>query len=118
MMRNQIEFTQEGNGVDSSNAGGILMKFEFKGQEYAFASPINEAFARVFAEFMDAVKKHEEFPDDIIHMTAIMMEEAGEAMQAANDVVHADASLEPLRTELAQTAAMCIRCLVNLEDRA
>lgn len=51
-------------------------------------------------------------------MTAIMMEEAGEAMQAANDVVHADASLEPLRLELVQTAAMCIRCLVNLEDRA
>lgn len=70
--------------------------------------------------YNEAITKHPDstWPKDIIHMTAIMMEEAGEAMQAANDAVHAGASLEPLRLELAQTAAMCIRCLVNLEDRA
>ena len=76
------------------------------------------AYRRVTAAYNDAIKKHQLFPHDIIHMTAIMAEEAGEAVQAANDVVHDGASLEPLRRELAQTAAMCIRCLVHLEDRA
>lgn len=73
----------------------------------------------IMDELENARKKHPDFPkDDVIHMTAIMAEEAGEAIQAANDVVYGDKSLEPLRRELAQTAAMCIRCLVNLEDRA
>lgn len=78
------------------------------------------ALNRILDAYNDAITKHPDaaWPKDIIHMTAIMMEEAGEAMQAANNVVHEDASLEPLRTELAQTAAMCLRCLINLEDRA
>jgi len=74
---------------------------------------------RIIKAYNAAIEKHpDNWPRDVVHMTAIMMEEAGEAVQAANDVAHADASLEPLRLELAQTAAMCIRCLVNLEDRA
>lgn len=74
---------------------------------------------RVAEEYAKAVEKHPNstWPKDVIHMVAIMAEEAGEAVQAANDVVHQGASLEPLRKELAQTAAMCIRCLVNLENR-
>lgn len=68
---------------------------------------------------LEALEKHrDDWPDDVIYMTAIMAEEAGEAIQAANNAVHDGASLEPLRRELAQTAAMCIRCLVHLEDRA
>lgn len=68
----------------------------------------------------DAVKRYpdETWPKDVVHMTAIMMEEAGEAVQAANDAVHKGKSVHHLRNELMQTAAMCIRCLVHLEDRA
>ena len=70
--------------------------------------------------YEQAIAKHPDdtWPKDVIHQAAIMAEEAGEAIQAANDVVHQGASLEPLRKELAQTAATCLRCLVNLEDRA
>lgn len=50
--------------------------------------------------------------------SGIMAEEAGEAVQAANDAVHGGASLEPLRKELEQTAAMCIRCLIHLDAKA
>lgn len=68
---------------------------------------------------LEALEKHrDDWPEDVVHMTAIMAEEAGEAVRAANNAVHEGDSLEPLRRELAQTAAMCIRCLVNLEDRA
>ena len=81
---------------------------------------IMNAIHLIIGEYNSAVAYHPDstWPQDVIHMVAIMAEEAGEAVQAANDVVYSDASLEPLRQELAQTAAMCIRCLVNLEDRA
>ena len=76
-----------------------------------------KVFNAIAQEYDRAVRKHPNstWPKDVVHMVAIMAEEAGEAVQAANDVVHQGASLEPLREELAQTAAMCIRCLVNLE---
>lgn len=81
--------------------------------------PAQFALNRILNAYNEAVAKHpsDTWPTDVIHMTAIMAEESGEAVQAANDVVHSGASLEPLRKELAQTAAMCLRCLVNLEDR-
>ena len=69
-------------------------------------------------ELIDAVRKHPNWPADIVHATAIMVEEAGEAMQAALDVYYHDGDIECLRTELAQTGAMCIRALVHLvEDK-
>ena len=82
--------------------------------------PLYTATTSILDAYEQAVDKHpdETWPKDVVHMTAIMAEEAGEAIQAANDVAHADGSLDQLRLELAQTAAMCIRCLVNLEDRA
>lgn len=95
----------------------------FVGAQRAIPEPVVPVFSAINSIldcYEQAIAKHpdETWPKDVVHMTAIMMEEAGEAVQAANDVAHADASLEPLRLELAQTAAMCIRCLVNLEDRA
>lgn len=77
-----------------------------------------EAVIKILNRYEEALAKHpDNWPNDVIHMTAIMAEEAGEAIQAANNAVHEGESLEPLRQELAQTAAMCIRCLINLEDR-
>lgn len=91
-----------------------------KGKTTGHGIKMFDAVEGVLDAYNKAIAKHpdETWPKDVVHMTAIMMEEAGEAVQAANDVAHANASLEPLRLELVQTAAMCIRCLVNLEDRA
>lgn len=58
--------------------------------------------------------KHPGWPTDIVHATAIMMEEAGEAMQAALDVYYKDGDKEQLKKELAQTGAMAMRCLLHL----
>lgn len=66
-------------------------------------------------ELNRAKKKHPYFPTDIIHQVAIMSEEAGEAIRAALNHRYACDPLEEVRTELIQTAAMCIRCLENME---
>lgn len=61
-----------------------------------------------------AIQKHPEFPENIVEMVAIMAEEAGEAIRAANNYQHESGTIEELKEELYQTAAMCIRCLHNL----
>lgn len=69
----------------------------------------------IFSELRKAEKKHPGWPDDVIHAVAIMVEEAGEAMQAALDVHYRGRDIEDLRIELAQTGAMAIRALIHLE---
>ena len=60
-------------------------------------------------ELDHAIKKHPEFPVDLIHQVAIMAEEAGEAIQAANN-----GDAEQVKKELLHTAAMCIRVIQNM----
>lgn len=72
------------------------------------------AIDSIFDELEKAEKKHPCWPEDIIHAIAIMVEEAGESMQAALDCVYDDGSIEHLKLELAQTGAMCIRALMHL----
>jgi len=52
---------------------------------------------------------------DVIHATALVNEEAGEAIQAALDLTYDDGSIEKVKIELIQTAAMCFRALENIE---
>lgn len=66
-------------------------------------------------ELNRAKKKHPYFPTDIVHQVAIMNEEAGEAVRAANNYEYHGGVKENIRVELIQTAAMCIRCLENME---
>jgi len=73
-----------------------------------------DAIDQIFRELGAAEEKHPGWPTDVVHATAIMVEEAGEAMQAALDAYYKRGDLEHLRQELAQTGAMCIRALVNL----
>lgn len=72
------------------------------------------AISQVFEELSKAEKKHPGWPEDKIHAVAILIEEAGEAMQAAIDCVYTGGNIEHLREELAQTGAMAIRALLHL----
>ncbi len=69
----------------------------------------------IYHELGRAKKKFPSFPVDIIHQVSIMAEESGESTQAALDFVYANKSIEELENELVQTAAMCIRCLENIQ---
>ena len=75
-----------------------------------------QAVRAIIAEHYRAECLHPDWPDDIIHALAIVCEESGEAMRAGLNYVYEDGSLEDLRVELVQTAAMCIRTLVNMRE--
>ena len=78
-----------------------------------------EAVAAILAELKRAKQLHERFPHDPVHAVAIMAEEAGEAIQRSLDVTYAPGGMlyiQELEDELIQTAAMCVRCLINLHN--
>lgn len=52
-----------------------------------------------------------QWPKDQVHQVALIAEEAGEALQAANNHLEAGASLGLIREEVIQTAVTCIRYL-------
>jgi NTP pyrophosphatase (non-canonical NTP hydrolase) len=57
------------------------------------------------------LKKHPDWPTNTFHQVAILSEEAGEIAKAAND-----RDTQGIKTELYQTAAMCLRMLKNMKD--
>ena len=65
-------------------------------------------------EYGKAIVKHPDWPEDILHQIAIVNEESGEATRAALHVEYENGSIEDLREELVQTAAMCIRMLEHI----
>ena len=73
-----------------------------------------EVIGLIFSELKKAEAKHPGWPEDKIHAVGILVEEAGEAMQAAIDHTYAGKDIEKLRVELAQTGAMAIRALLHL----
>lgn len=79
--------------------------------------PVEGSVCAMLIELARAEKIHPVWPTDPIHQVAIMAEEAGEAVQAANNLVHHNKANGAflLRCELIQTGAMAIRCLINLE---
>lgn len=83
----------------------------------ACIDPISHIMWEIEQELKHAKEKHPEFPDRIVPMTAIMAEEAGEAIREANLIQFENAgSMEQYEKELKQTAAVCIRILEILEQ--
>ena len=76
----------------------------------------SQAIRAIIAEHYRAECLHPDWPDDIIHAVAIVAEESGEAVRAALQYVYEDGAINDVRTELVQTAAMCIRTLVNMRE--
>ena len=89
----------------------------------------------ILTEYRRAKDLHPLWSDDIIHAVAIMCEESGEAIdafikmedsikrmmshstktiRAALNLQYESGNIEDLEKELIETAAMCLRCLVNL----
>ncbi len=67
-------------------------------------------------ELIRACKKHNHWPEDLIHSVAIMQEESGEAIRAALQCVYEGGNISDVEKELVQTAAMCIRALLNIRN--
>lgn len=81
-----------------------------------------ESVCRLFiAELVRAEKKHPVWPTDIVHQAAIVAEEAGELLQAANNMLESGDEygfdLSHIRTEAIQTGAVALRLLINLEEK-
>lgn len=93
-----------------------------------------QAIDLVVKELRRAELKHPGYPDDRLRQVAIMVEEAGEALQAALNIIEAEESLtrrrlegydvtlayngmvrmeENLEAEVVSTAAMALRWLLN-----
>ena len=75
-----------------------------------------EAIATIFAELRAAEKKHPNWPDDLFEHMTIIGEEYGEACQAVLKYKYEGGPFYDVIRELSQTAAMCIRTLINLEE--
>jgi hypothetical protein len=74
-------------------------------------------FAEIAGELRRAEAKFPSWPDDIVHGAAVMAEESGEAVKAALDCYYRFAPVSDYREELIQTAAMCVRALLDLDQR-
>lgn len=66
------------------------------------------------AELKRAEQKHPNFPTDMFRQLAIMQEEAGEVTRAVLHYHYEGGTLDHVKEELIQTAAMCLRMLKNL----
>ena len=73
-----------------------------------------QKYSVIDRELVKAEKKHPDYPEDMFRQVAIMNEEAGEVTKAVLHYHYEDGSIEDVRTELRQTAAMCMRMLKHL----
>ncbi len=74
-------------------------------------------YVPIETELIKAKKKHPNYPEDMFRQLAIMQEEAGEVTKAVLHYHYEGGSLEDIKTELIQTAAMCMRMLENLSGQ-
>lgn len=74
-----------------------------------------QKYAPIDAELKRAKKKHPIYPISMYEQLAIMQEEAGEVTKAVLHFHYEKGSLDDVKNELIQTAAMCMRMLESLE---
>lgn len=67
-------------------------------------------------ELKRAEAKHPNYPEDMFRQLAIMNEEAGEATKAVLHYHYENGSLEDVKVELVQTAAMCMRMIESIDN--
>lgn len=75
----------------------------------------NVVLAAILQELHRAEEKYPWWPNDIIHACAVVNGEAGEMIHAARVYTYQGGSLESIREEAIQTAAMVVRLLLNID---
>jgi len=73
-----------------------------------------QKYSEIDKELERAEKKHPNFPIDMFRQLAVMQEEAGEVTKAVLHYHYENGTLEHVKEELIQTAAMCMRMLQSL----
>ncbi|MEN6621516.1 MAG: hypothetical protein ABFD50_08220 [Smithella sp.] len=75
-----------------------------------------EQITQIMSAYYDACQKHPEFVTDLFRASTILSEESGEVAKAVIDHHYSNGSVDDIITELSQTAAVCIRMLVLLDE--
>ena len=73
-----------------------------------------QRYAEIDVELNRAETKHPNYPSDMFRQLAIMQEEAGEVTKAVLYYHYEGGTIEHIKEELIQTAAMCVRMLKHL----
>jgi len=93
----------------------ICFTMENSNHETEDIKSLDTAMSQIVDEYYSACNQHPHWPTDIVHQTAIMMEEAGESIREALRIEYKEgACLDDLKKEVIQTGAMCLRLLINL----
>lgn len=109
-------------GKKSFNDVALLAMEEYKNQQdpitwiYSLSETHNQIINLIIEELIRAELKHPDWPTDVVYKAAIVSEESGELMRAAVQYEMEGGDIEDVRTEAIQTAATCIRLLLNLPD--
>lgn len=74
-----------------------------------------QKYAPIDKELIRAEKIHPFWPDNLFIQLAIMQEEAGEVTKAVLDYHDSLDTLQHIKEELIQTAAMCMRMINSIE---
>lgn len=76
-----------------------------------------QAVTRILLELDNAERKFPTWPQDIIHRSAIVQEEAGELTRAALRHSYENGAAEDLDKEAKQVAAMGLRFMLQLTEK-
>lgn len=106
------EFYKESN-LDLDTREEIY-KFAEAYASYKSDIPSKDLILEILGELDSAKTKHPGFPTDVVYQVAVMAEESGEVVRAAVQYAMEGGELSEVRSELIQTAAMCIRVINNL----
>ena len=76
-----------------------------------------QKYNEVDAELQKAKRKHHDYPTDMFRQVAIMNEDAGEVTKDVLHFYYEGGTIEEVRKELIQTAAMCVRMLEYIDQK-